>query len=146
MKKSIYTFALVVFSVSTVLTSCSSPDEKVEDAQENVENASQDLDEAKEDYRNAYAKFQMDANETMTANEAGIVELKEKAKTVKKEEREDYERAIVVLEKRNEAMRARVRDYKDEGNEKWESFKREFKHDMDELNQSLKDLGKNNVK
>jgi hypothetical protein len=39
-----------------------------------------------------------------------------------------------------------LESYKDEGKEKWESFKKEFNHDMDELGKSIKDLFKDNVK
>jgi len=42
--------------------------------------------------------------------------------------------------------KVKISKYKNDGNEKWESFKREFNYDMDELGQSLKDLGENNVK
>jgi hypothetical protein len=37
-------------------------------------------------------------------------------------------------------------NYKDQGVNKWESFKKEFNHDIDELGLSLKNLFKDNVK
>jgi len=37
-------------------------------------------------------------------------------------------------------------DYTEEGKEKWESFKREFNHDMEELRLALMDLTQNNTK
>ena len=39
-----------------------------------------------------------------------------------------------------------LRDFKEDGNEKWESFKVEFKRDMDNLGEALGDLTKNNTK
>lgn len=46
----------------------------------------------------------------------------------------------------NQKKKVKISKYKNDGNEKWESFKREFNYDMDKLGQSLKDLGENNVK
>ena len=43
-------------------------------------------------------------------------------------------------------LKAKIKNYNNETNEKWEDFKNEFNHDMHELRQSLKDLVKNNVK
>lgn len=39
-----------------------------------------------------------------------------------------------------------MEEQKETNYEKLESFKTEFKHDMDELGKSIKDLGKDNVK
>jgi hypothetical protein len=36
--------------------------------------------------------------------------------------------------------------YKNDANSNWQSFKREFKHDTDELGQALKDFTVNNKK
>jgi uncharacterized protein YeaO (DUF488 family) len=58
----------------------------------------------------------------------------------------EYEKTIADLETRNLAMKERINTYKVESTEKWESFKAEFKHEMNEIGQSLKDLGQNNVK
>ena len=43
-------------------------------------------------------------------------------------------------------MKKRLEEYKDEGQEKWTSFKSEFNHDMDELGKAFKDLTVKNVK
>ena len=56
-----------------------------------------------------------------------------------------YAENIAVLEQKNRDMRARVDAYEKSQNG-WDSFKREFDHDMDELGQALKDLTVNNKK
>ncbi len=43
-------------------------------------------------------------------------------------------------------MKIKMDNYKEDGKEKWEAFKSEFSHDMDELGSALKDLTVNNVK
>ena len=43
-------------------------------------------------------------------------------------------------------MKRKMDDYKEEGKEKWETFKTEFTHDMDELGTAFKNLTVKNVK
>ena len=57
-----------------------------------------------------------------------------------------FDKKILEIEQRNEALKVKVRDYKNEGDTKWESFKQEFNHDMEELRHTLSDLTKDNVK
>ncbi len=40
----------------------------------------------------------------------------------------------------------KMNDYKANGKENWEIFKKEFNHDMDELGKAFKDLTVKNVK
>lgn len=146
MKKSIFTVAMITFVAGTILTGCSSPAEKVDAAQADVETAQNDLDKAKEDYNEQYRKFKLESDEKITANEQLIADLKAYSKNKKKEAKIAYDQTVSDLEETNEAMKAKVRDYKEEGNEAWEAFKREFNHDMLALGQSISDLNKNNVK
>jgi hypothetical protein len=39
-----------------------------------------------------------------------------------------------------------MKEYKAEGKDKWDKFKEEFNHDMQELDQAFNDFGVNNVK
>ena len=65
----------------------------------------------------------------------------------KKEKLTNYENKINELEKKNNELRKKIIvNYKDQGVSKWESFKKEFNHDMEELKASLKNLFKDNVK
>ena len=43
-------------------------------------------------------------------------------------------------------MKQKMADYKEEGKEKWETFKVEFNHDMEELGNAFKDLTVKNTK
>ncbi len=43
-------------------------------------------------------------------------------------------------------MKKKMENYKEEGKDKWEIFKAEFSHDMDELGKAFKDLTVKNVK
>lgn len=131
---------------SMLAVSCSTPEEKVEAKMENVEDAQQDLDQAKAEYTEEYNKFKLESEQKITANEKLIAELKENAKNMKKEAKIDYDKAVADLEAKNNAMKVRVEKVKDEDKDNWEAFKKEFNHDMDELGEAFKNLGKKNTK
>jgi hypothetical protein len=65
---------------------------------------------------------------------------------MKAEAKADYDRSIADLEKRNAALKLKVKEYKNEDNAKWESFKREFNYDMEELGRAMQNLTYNNKK
>jgi hypothetical protein len=146
MKKSLLTIALTTLIIGTLITSCNSSAEKVEDAAEKVDDATEDLKSAKEDFNYEYNKFKVESEQRMLDNEFKIAELKASKIKLKKEAKTEYDKTIADLEQKNSNMRTKLNDYKEEGKDKWESFKREFNHDMDELGSALKNLANNNVK
>ena len=94
-----------------------------------------------------YKKYRTEQEQKIHENEKVIAELKTKKSQVKKEKLTNYENKINELEKKNNELRKKIIvNYKDQGVSKWESFKKEFNHDMDELGQSLKNLFKYNLK
>jgi uncharacterized membrane protein YgaE (UPF0421/DUF939 family) len=134
---------LAVFgSVAGVfLSSCQSKEKKLENAQENVVEANEDLDKAQQEYR-------MEQENRLHENEMEIETYRNNEKELKEDIRADYHRMVDSLEARNKNLRIKLNTYdkKDKDNTRWESFKREFNHDMEELKNSFKDIGKNNVK
>lgn len=147
MKKPIYTLALALLvAAGTTLTSCGSSQEKVDEAKADIESAEMDVLKAKEDYYKEYNDFKTESDKQISDNSQRIIVLRKESSNRKKEEKEEYERKIADLEKRNEALQTKINEHKDDSKDGWESFKREFKHDMDELGQSITDIGKNNVK
>jgi transketolase len=94
-----------------------------------------------------YKKYRTEQEQKIHENEKVIAELKTKKSQVKKEKLTNYENKINELEKKNNELRKKIIvNYKDQGVSKWESFKKEFNHDMEELKASLKNLFKDNVK
>src|SRR5690606_28025578 len=104
------------------------------------------LDQAKAEYADEYNKFKLESDQKISANEMRIIELKANAKDMKKEAKIEYEKAVADLEAKNNAMKAKIEKVKDEETSDWESFKKEFNHDMDELGEALKDFNKKNTK
>lgn len=146
MKKSILTMVAAAFITGTILTSCSTPAQKVENAEENVTEANTALDKANEQYMADVENYRKLTAEHIAANNKSIAEFNARIENEKKEVKADYKKKIAKLEQKNTDMKKKMDDYKVEGKEKWEVFKAEFSHDMDELGTAFKDLTKDNVK
>lgn len=143
MKKSILKIAAIS---SITLMSCGTNAEKVENAEANVIEANQDLNKANEDYLTEVEAYKKQTAEKIVANEQSIADFKLRVEKEKKEVKANYKKKIAELEQKNSDMKKTMDDYKAEGKDKWESFKNEFSHDMEELGQAFKDLGENNIK
>ncbi len=143
---SIVKMATIVLITLGSLSSCNSPEKKVENAQENVNDAQLNLEKAEADYVADMEKFKRETDDRIVTNQKSIDDFNAKISTEKKEAREEYRKRINELEQKNKDMKKRMDEYKPEGNEKWQSFKREFNSDMEQLGNALKGLGKNDVK
>ena len=125
-----------------LLVACQKPEQKVEDARDKVTNANQDLKEATREARTAWQeawlKFKGDNDTEIADNERRMIELRKEVSKLHERYRANYNVRIDELEKRNNDLRDRVNNYKDEGDVKWEEFKKETKREMDDLTLSLK--------
>lgn len=146
MKKSVLVLAVGTIFMGSLVTSCSSPAEKVENAQENVVDANQKLDEANEDYLVDVENYRRETAEKITANEKSLAEFKLRIASEKQEAREDYNKKLAELEQKNADMKKKMDDYKVDGRENWERFKVEYNHDMDGLGNAFRDVTVKNNK
>lgn len=156
MKKSIFTLAVTAFMIGAVLVSCQSSAKKEETAKDNLQKAQEDLDEVQYDAAMADQKKAAIAKEwqtlknntqaTINENEIRIAELKVKIKKTGKDIDSLYAKKIDLLEQKNKDIKIRIETYKNDKNSDWESFKREYNHDMDELGKALKDITVDNKK
>lgn len=136
----------------TIFTGCQSTAQKQDAAQAKVKDARQDLNEAKQDAAEIklataeeWATFKRDADVRIRDNDVRFTELNVDLKKPGITIDEVYSKKIANLELRNKEMRTRLTSY--ENNQtNWDSFKREFNRDMDELGKSLKDLTVDNTK
>jgi flagellar biosynthesis GTPase FlhF len=148
MKKTIYTLALTTFIVGSVLVGCQTSTkkeleakDKVTDAQREVRDAKEELIEAKKEA--TAEEWQTFKNETaakVNENENKIAELKAKMKKTGNSIDAIYAKKIEELEQKNKDIEVKVETYKNDRSSDWESFKREYNHDMTELGQALKDM------
>ena len=122
-------FALPVATgicLSILLLACQRPETKVENAKAKVADASQDLKEARREVRVEWQE-----------NERRIIALRKEVNEVHRSYRDKYTSQIDGLEQRNNELRDRVNNCRDEGADRWQEFKNNVKHDMSELKSSL---------
>lgn len=135
--------AIMVSMVFTMFIGCQSSSKKVENAQENVVKANEELNQALKD---SIQQYRIATQEKLIANEKQLAEYKAKIAIQKKENKAKYEEELAKLVQKNNDLKIKLENYNEENEVKWEAFKTEFNHDMDELGKAFKDLTVKNVK
>jgi len=163
MKKTILTFAL---SAVIVLGSCNKSSKKeLNEAKDNIKEAGQELNtaakdantEAKNKTKAEWETFKAASETEITDMDAKVKQLEAKISKTDKKENARLKSDLRTTRTKLENLKGRLVVYNTEFEndvkkfdtkvlERNEAFKREFKHDMDELGTAIKDLFKNNVK
>ncbi|MFV5687925.1 hypothetical protein ACM55M_04805 [Flavobacterium sp. ZT3R25] len=154
MKKTIYILALTTFIAGTLLIGCQTSTKKEAAAKDKVADAREDVQDAKEELMNArkeatteeWKAFKDQTNATINENEIRIADLKAKMKKTENSIDAMYAKKVNELEQKNKDIKAKVETYKNDRNSDWESFKREYNHDMNELGDALRDVTVDNKK
>ena len=137
MKKIILLSVVTVFMAGTMFISCQSSSEKVNQAKEDVIEAKQELNLAITD---SIVQFKKESEQQIIANEKRIAEFKTKIAKEKKEVKATYENTLAELEQKNNELKKKLIDFKDNETDNWESFKTEFSSDMNDLGSTLKNF------
>ena len=155
MKKTILILVVTsVFIAGTIFTSCQSATQKQEAAQLKVQESRVDLNSAKIEANEAGQKvataeewktFRSESEVNINANELRITELKTKMNKPGEILDPHYSKKITTLEQQNKDLRAKLFAY-EKSQTNWESFKREFKSDMDAIGEGFKTLTVDNKK
>jgi len=128
--------------LALLLIACQKPREKSGIATENFANVNQGGQEASREVRpawqEAYLKFKRKNDADIAENERRIVELRKDVGKANTRFRASYTVRIDELERRNNELRDRTDNYRDEGEAKWVAFKYGSKRDMDNLKLLLK--------
>jgi predicted RNase H-like nuclease (RuvC/YqgF family) len=148
MKKTIFILAIATFMVGTTLVGCKSTTKEEVASQEKVDEAEQDLEDAKDSLVVAkkaataeeWQTFKDQTDSVISYNEGQIADLKQKMQKTGKSVDAKYQKNIDILEQKNKNLKTKIDTYKNDANSDWQSFKREFNHDMDEIGKSFKDL------
>ena len=126
-----------------ILSSCNSPEKKVENAQEDLIHAKKELDQSKNNIEKArleYDSAKKEWEETISSNEKNISELQTKMNKVKKDVQVVYLASLSVLEKKNTDLKNKLEEYKMDSDEQWRTFEKEFNHDITELLKQIIDF------
>jgi cell division septation protein DedD len=117
---------------------------KVADAKEKVGEATEDLQSAQRDERSewkqSWLSFKNDFDKDLTDNEAGIAARRAEVEKIDAGNRSRYNASLDDAERKNNELRDRVNNYKDEGDAKWELFKTDTRRELDDLKATIKDI------
>jgi Skp family chaperone for outer membrane proteins len=134
-------FAILTLVTALVFAGCDSPAQKAETSKEDdITRAQEDLDNAREAYKAEVAKFKMEHNQRIAANERVIEGLKADMKNSKKEVKAAYKDQVAAMEKRNAELKKELDEYNDDTMNSWQSFKAEFSEDMNQLGKAFSDF------
>lgn len=111
---------MAVFGLSNCKNTPTEKAESVEEAQENLFVAEQDYQEAVIDSTNEYARYKLESDEKLKANDQKIAELKANLKAKKLKDRTNYEIKLNELEQKNTKLKASIANYKESDKNKWE--------------------------
>lgn len=160
MNKTIFKIAMAITIAFATTNSYAQVNKKNEKAREDLKEAQQDLKESKENLKDAkhdlqiankdsiedYLAFKQEAEKDIAMNKQTIATLKDKKWSASAKARAKYNTRIEILERKNNKLEIDIQNANHSNVSKWLSFKKEFKHDMNELGQALKDISVNNVK
>lgn len=154
MKKSIIIFTVASVITGNVFLSCKSNSEKESDAVEKVQDAKENLDDVTEDINDdaiskandaEWQTYKSEAIKTITANETRIAELKKAISKPGNSFDKSYAKSIASLEDKNASLKVKITNYENNQTD-WDSFKREFNSDMNELGTAIKEVTNKNKK
>jgi hypothetical protein len=141
MKKHIFILAFIGFMTGVLITGCGKTSEqKVEGAKENFEGVKDDLQDAKTAYLAEWQAFKEEADEKIDANQKRIEAFKANMSKAGSKVKENYNKQVAVLEQKNQDMKNKLAEYKDDGQSKWKEFKTNFNNDMDAIGKTMTDL------
>lgn len=148
MKKTIYTLAAITVMAATLLLGCNTSTKKQEDAIDDIADARENTEDAKEELMlskkeaNAeeWKKIKKETNTRIAENKIRIAQLKIKMTKSGYSIDTLYAKKIEELEQKNKNIKIKVDSYKNDTSDDWELFKREYNHDINELNRAIKEV------
>lgn len=120
---------------------CKKTDEqKVADANATAMETQQDANNAanQSDAEKEWLMYKSAAESKIAEHEKIIAVYKAKMTNASGKLQASYDKKIDALELKNKELKAKLYDYRDEGNTKWTQFKNEFDNDLSELGSALK--------
>ena len=149
MRNKISTFIFALFLSGIVLAGCQSSSDKIKNAQENVLDAKVQVKEAQwelnQALKDSIQQFKTETNLIIASNETKIAAFKLKIEQGNNATKAKYEKAVAELEQKNSELKVKLENYNDEGADKWQEFKSEFKSDMNKLGKALSDFTTDDV-
>ena len=134
---------ILIFGMSSCINSPSKKAENVENAQKDLNKAEESLQKSVVDSTNEYARYKAESEAKLQENDLKIAQIKTKLKTDKIKINAKYEKDLAELELKNSNLKISIEDYKETDKNKWEKFKTNFNHDLDEVGKSISKMSEN---
>jgi len=143
MKNKLGSIAISTLIAGAFITGCQSNEKKVENAKVNVVEAKQELNQILKD---SIQQFRTKSEAKIAEHEKSIADFRARIAKKKKANRAEYESKLQALEVKNNDLKKRLDDFKEDSQDKWETFQNTFTRDMDELGEAFKGFAKKNKK
>jgi len=140
MRNIIILLAAIGLVSAVSILSCNDSAQNTETTQNSKADSTGINDSVNNDYMKDMESYRKQITDTIDANLKSIDDFKVKIQHDKKHAKAYYDEKIEALEKSNTAMKTKIVEYKAEGKEKWEAFKKDFSNGMDTLGKAFKDL------
>jgi hypothetical protein len=144
MRNILILLAAIGLVTSASVLSCNDSSESSETAQNNINDSTKIKDSINTAYMKDMADYKKQISDTISSYDKSIADFKLRIKDEKDLVKADYNNKIAALEHKTTDMKKKMDDYKADGKEKWELFKIQFSHSMDELGKAFTDLTKKN--
>lgn len=153
MKNIISNLATIGLFSGILLIACDSSAKKVALAKDKVQIDDENFVAAKEDLKQSledsltlvqrdsltsWQKFKKESEEKISDNEKRITELKAGIAGKSKDIKAGYKKSINDLNLKNDSLKTRISDYKDDKKESLENFKEKINSDINDISESLK--------
>lgn len=149
MKKTIFFLAITAFIVGTVIVSCKSATKGEIESLEKVGFAEQNFKDVKDSFvvaQRAASVEEWQSFKNRKDYEVRIAELELEMQRTGKSVDAKYQKNIDILDQKNKDFKVTTATFKNDANTNWQSFKREFRHDMAGIGQAFKDVTVDNKK
>ena len=137
--QSIITLLIVIFCSGTLVTSCMESNKRVDSVNDTVKAAKEKFEEDKEAFIADMRGYKVEYNQKYTENKKKIQKLKDDKSQKSKDL---YNEKVEELETANENLKREMDTIEINSNIEWKNFKREFNHEMDELDKSIESVTK----
>jgi vacuolar-type H+-ATPase subunit I/STV1 len=144
MRNIIIVLAAAALVISVSVLSCNDSPKDSETTQKIVTDSSKIKDSVNTQYMKDIADYKKQIADTISTYNKSIADFKVRIQDDNEQVKINYNKKIAELEQKSSEMKKKMDDYQAEGKEKWEIFKTQFSHGMDELGKSFTDLTKKN--
>ncbi len=132
-----------LFAFSGMLA-CNSPEGKIESAKEDVLEANKKLEQARLDSIK-HVEYVAELELKLQEYDSRLDEMKDGFTSMGKDIRASYDQNVLVLKEKNEKLRVKLREYKGDAENSWDSFVFLVNKEIEELGNSISEMAKKNM-